>query len=92
MWPTELAQSLLYQGRVGEHPAVQGGVIHLHTAFQEHLSISAVAERVAQLPGDRLDDQPRLVVPTPEVGLAHCLSLAAIADRIMGQLQHGAAS
>ena len=29
----ELPQPLLYQRRVGKHPAVQGGVIHLDTTF-----------------------------------------------------------
>ena len=34
MWPTELAQSLLHQRHVDEHPAIQGEVVHLQTAFQ----------------------------------------------------------
>src|SRR5829696_2937938 len=36
-------QSLLDQGRVGQHPAVQGGVIDLQTALQEQLLDVTVA-------------------------------------------------
>ena len=75
VWPTELPHPLLDQGRVGQHPPVQGGVIHLQAAFQEQLLDVAIAERVAQVPRDRLDDQGRLVVPASEVSLSLLLEL-----------------
>ena len=49
-------QSLLDQGRVGQHPAVQGGVIDLQAALPEQLLDVAVAQRITQIPADRLQD------------------------------------
>src|SRR5215204_1681845 len=43
----EGAQSLLDQGRVGQHPAVQGGVVDLQAALPEQLldvTVAAVSE------------------------------------------------
>src|SRR4051812_7101990 len=44
-------------------------------AIQRIFCAFTVAERVAQVPGDRLDDQRRLEVPTLEVGLRPALQL-----------------
>src|SRR4051812_15476700 len=68
-------QSLLDQGRVGQHPAVQGGVIDLQAALQEQLLDVAIAERVAQIPRDGLQDQRRLEVPALEIILGPALQL-----------------
>src|SRR3954465_2905851 len=43
----EGAQPLLDQGRVGQHPAVQGGVVDLQAALEEQLLDVAVAQRIA---------------------------------------------
>ena len=59
-------------------------MVHLQAAFQEHLLDVAVAQQVAQLLGDRLDDEDRLVVPAPEVGLGPRLELGSDGGRIMG--------
>jgi hypothetical protein len=48
-------------------------MVHLQAAFQEHLPDVAIAERVAQVPGDRLDDQRRLEVPAPEISFGALL-------------------
>src|SRR3954471_7725470 len=71
----EGAQPLLDQGRVGQHPAVQGGVVHLQTALQEQLLDVTVAERVAQVPRDGLQDQRCLEVPALEIVLRPALQL-----------------
>src|SRR3954465_14484773 len=71
----EGAQPILDQGRVGQHPAVQGGVVHLQTALQEQLLDVAVAERVAQVPRDGLQDQRCLEVPALEIVLRPALQL-----------------
>src|SRR3954463_1627658 len=71
----EGAQPLLDQGRVGQHPAVQGGVVHLQTALQEQLLDVAIAERVAQVPRDGLQDQRCLEVPALEIVLRPALQL-----------------
>src|SRR4051795_2200634 len=71
----EGAQPLLDQGRVGQHPAVQGGVVHLQTALQEQLLNVTVAERVAQVPRDGLQDQRCLEVPALEIVLRPALQL-----------------
>jgi hypothetical protein len=48
----EVAQPPLDQRRVGEHPAVQNGVINLQPALQEQLLYVTVAQRVTQVPGE----------------------------------------
>src|SRR3954447_16375242 len=68
-------QSLLDQGRVGQHPAVQGGVIDLQAALQKQLLDVTVAQGIAQIPGDRLQDQRRLEVPALEIILGPALQL-----------------
>src|SRR3982750_2708237 len=71
----EGAQPALDQGRVGQHPAVQGGVVDLQAALQKQLLNVTVAERVAQVPRDGLQDQRRLEVPALEVVLRPALQL-----------------
>src|SRR3954465_8827652 len=68
-------QSLLDQGRVGQHPAVQGGVVDLQAALQEQLLNVTVAQGIAQVPGDGLQDQRCLEVPALEVVLRPALQL-----------------
>ena len=50
-------------------------MVDLQAALQEQLLDVAVAERVAQVPGDRLHDQRRLEVPALEVVLGPALQL-----------------
>src|SRR3954449_11922700 len=71
----EGTQPALDQGRVGQHPAVQGGVVDLEAALEEQLLDVTVAERIAQIPRDRLQDQRRFVVPALEIGLGSALQL-----------------
>jgi hypothetical protein len=59
----EGAQPALDQRRIGQNPAVQGGVIDLQAALQKQLLNVPVAERIAQIPADRLQDQRCLEVP-----------------------------
>ena len=68
-------QPALDQGRVGQHPAVQGGVVHLQAALQEQLLDVAIAERIAQVPGDGLQDQRCLEVAALEIVLRPALQL-----------------
>ena len=83
----KLAQPLLDQRRVGEHPTVQGAVVHLDPALQEQLLDVTIAQRVTQVPGDGLNDQGRLVVPALEIGFGALLQL-----RGYGGQDHGVAS
>src|SRR5829696_5308055 len=71
----EGAQPALDQGRVGQDPTVQGGVVDLEAALPEQLLDVAIAERVAQVPRDGLQDQRRLEVPALEVVLGPALQL-----------------
>ena len=71
----ELPQSLLDQRRIGQDPAVERAVVDLHTAFEKQLFAIAVAERVAQVPGDRLHDQRRLEMAALEVVFGPALQL-----------------
>src|SRR3954468_9859900 len=68
-------QPALDQGRVGQHPAFQGGVIYLEAALPEQLLNVTVAERIAQVPRDRLQDQRRFVVAAFEIVLRPALQL-----------------
>src|SRR3954470_15736911 len=54
VWLAEGPQSLLDQGRVGQHPPVQGRVVDLQAALQKQLFDVAIAERVAEVPRDGL--------------------------------------
>ena len=65
-------QPALDQRRIGQHPAVQGGVVNLEAALEEQLFDVTVAERIAQVPGDGLQDQRRFVVAAFEIVLRAC--------------------
>jgi hypothetical protein len=72
----EGAQSALDQRRVGQTPTVEGGVVHRQAALPEQLLEVlevTVAQRVAQILGDGLQDQRRFVVATLEVVLGPVL-------------------
>src|SRR3954463_15583423 len=71
----EGAQPALDQGSVGQHPAVQGGVIDLEAALEEQLFDVTVAQRIAQIPGDGLQDQRCLEVAAFEIVLRPPLQL-----------------
>ena len=62
-------------------------MIDLQAALQQPLLDVAVAQRVAQVPGDRLDDERGLEVPALEVAAGLSFSLRARALRIMGRLR-----
>src|SRR3954462_2242534 len=68
-------QSLLDQGRIGQHPAVQGGVVHLQTALQQQLLDVAVAQGIAEVPRDGLEDQRRFEMASFEISLRPALQL-----------------
>ena len=58
-------------------------MVHLNTTLQDELLDVAVAERVAQVPGDGLDDEHCLIVSAFEVPLVCRFSFTAMADRII---------
>ena len=83
-------QPALEQGSVGENPAVQSGVVHLQAALQEQLLNVAIAERVAQVPRDGLQDQGCFVVAPPcESSFDRRFSFSTRAFRIMRHLRFG---
>ena len=53
----EGAQPALDQRRIGQDPAVQGGVVDLKAALQKQLLNVTLAQGIAQIPGDGLQDQ-----------------------------------
>src|SRR5690348_9904005 len=71
----EVLQPALDQGRVGQDPAVQGGVVDLEAALEEQLLDVTVAQGIAQAPGDGLQDERRLEVPALEIVLGSALQL-----------------
>src|ERR671910_2861969 len=66
-------QPTLDQRRVGQNPAVQGGVVDLQAALDEQLLDVTIAERIAQVPGDGLQDQRRLEGAALEIVLRPAL-------------------
>src|SRR5215203_5293961 len=66
-------QPTLDQRRIGQDPAVQGGVVDLQAALDEQLLDVTIAERIAQVPGDGLQDQRRLEVAALEIVLRPAL-------------------
>ena len=58
-------------------------MVDLKTALEQQLFDIAVAQRITQVPRDRLDDQPRLEMATLKSSLDRRFSLAAMALRIM---------
>src|SRR3954452_2528705 len=68
-------QPALDQGRVGQHPAVQGGVIDLKAALPEQLLDVTVAQGIAQVPRDGLQDQRRFEMAAFEIVLGSALQL-----------------
>jgi hypothetical protein len=60
-------QPALDQGSIGQDPAIEGGVVDLQAALPEQLLDVTIAQRIAQIPGDRLQDQ-------------RCLEVAALED------------
>ena len=75
MRSAERSQPFLDQRCVGQNPAVQGAVIDLQATLQEQLLDVAVAQRIAQVPGDGLNDEQRLVGSAFEIGLGALLQL-----------------
>src|SRR3712207_8150706 len=75
MGSAEVPQPALDQRRIGQDPTVQGGVVHLQAALPEQLLDVTIAERIAQVPGDGLQDQRRLEVAALEVVLGAALQL-----------------
>jgi hypothetical protein len=53
----EVPQPALDQGSIGQDPTVEGAVIHFQAALQEHLLDVPIAQGIAQVPRDRLEDQ-----------------------------------
>src|SRR4051794_21984084 len=50
-------------------------MVHLQAALQEQLLDVAIAQRVAQIPRDGLQDQRRFVMAAPEIVLGSALQL-----------------
>lgn len=83
MGSAKLAQPLFDHRRIGEHPSVDRAVVYFESTLSEHLLKVSVAERVAQVPRNRLDDQPRLEMSTLESSLDWRFSFSAMAFRII---------
>ncbi len=87
--PAERAQPALDQRRVGQHPAVHRAVIDLETALEQQLLNVAVAQRITQVPRDRLDNQPGLEMATLEVVLRPALQPGGDGGQDHGCLRAG---
>jgi hypothetical protein len=63
----EETQARLDQGRISQDPSIKGAVIDFKAAFQEHFLDVSITQRIAQIPGDSLNDQPSLEMAALEV-------------------------
>jgi hypothetical protein len=75
MGSAKLAQPLFKHGRLGPNPTIDGAVVDLEAALSQHLFQVAIAQRLAQVPGNRLNDQPCLEMPSFEIILRLTLQL-----------------
>src|SRR4051794_21503092 len=71
----EGSQPALDQRRIGQNPAVQDGMVHRQAALPEQLLDVAIAQGIAQIPRDGLQDQRGLKVAALEVVLGPTLQL-----------------
>ncbi len=88
----ERAQPALDQRRVGQHPAVHGAVVDLEDVLEEQLLDVAIAQRVAEVPGDRLPISSASKWRSLKSSFDRRFSLAAMADRIMETSEREAAN
>ncbi|MOA17720.1 hypothetical protein D3C78_1379870 [compost metagenome] len=80
----EPAQPLPDDRCIGEEPAINGAVVDLEAALAEHFFQIAVAQRIAQIPGHRLNDQPGFEVASFEIVLRLVLQLLCYGIRNHG--------
>src|SRR3954454_13252379 len=78
------------QRRICQDPVVQGGMVHRQAALPEQLLDVSVAERVAQIPRNGLQDHRRLEVAVLEVVLGPTLQMLDKGAQDYGSLRTGA--
>lgn len=66
VWFAEPAKPFFNQRGIGQNPTIDAAMINLEAALVEYWLHVAVAQRIAQVPGHRLNDQPRLELPALE--------------------------
>ncbi len=86
MRPAKLAQPLFDDRRIGEDPPIDGAVVDLEAALAEHLLKISIAERVTQIPGHRLHDQPCLEMSSLEIILRLALQRKRCFPRTLTKL------
>src|SRR5918998_69654 len=64
---------MLDQRRIGQDPAIEGAMVHRQAALPKQLLDVAIAQGIAQIPGDGLQDQRRLEMAALEVVLGPTL-------------------
>ncbi|EQP98228.1 hypothetical protein G750_04864 [Escherichia coli HVH 88 (4-5854636)] len=69
MGSTKLPQPFLDDRCISQYPAVDRAMIDLEAPLAKHLFQVTIAERVAQVPGNRLYNQPGLEMPALEMAL-----------------------
>ncbi len=75
MGSTKLPQPFLDDRCISQYPAVDRAMIDLEAPLAKHLFQVTIAERVAQVPGNRLYNQPGLEMPALEIILRLALQL-----------------
>ncbi|MBY5774894.1 hypothetical protein HFN63_33290 [Rhizobium leguminosarum] len=82
----KLAQPLLDHRSIGKYPAVNRAVVHFEAALLEHLLKVSVAERIPQIPGRRLHDEPCSKCRPLKSSFDQRFSFSAMVLRITGSL------
>lgn len=88
MRPAKLAKTLLDHRRIAQYPAVDCAMIDLEAALCEHLFQISIAQRIAQIPGNRLYNQPCREMPAFEIILRLALQLLGNGIQNHGSLRN----
>jgi hypothetical protein len=88
MRPAKLAQPVFDHRRLSEDLAVDRAVVHVEAALAKHFLKVPVAERMGQIPSDRLYGLPCLELPPLEIVFPLALNLSAMAFSFICMLQN----
>lgn len=88
MWWAKLAQPFLDHRRVCGNPAFDRTVVDLEVALAKHLFEISIADRITQLPGHRLHDQPGLEMRPLKSSFDWRCILSTMTFRIMFTLHY----
>ena len=85
---SKLPQPFLDHRSISQYPAVDRAMIDLETPFAKHLFQISITQRISQIPGNRLYNQPCLEMPAFEIILRLALQLLGNGIQNHGSLRN----